>query len=85
MRTFYLLTVIKILFIVRRWIKCLLVREFDTCEAIILWDAMFAYDIQYVIEKNNFIPEIIFLDYICVGMIHRLRNESIFYINKNSP
>ena len=64
----------------RRWLKCILNREFHHGNVIIIWDAILSNDLKESLElgKNPNIPsnQLNLLDFICVSMITYLREES---------
>jgi hypothetical protein len=64
----------------RRWLKCILNREFHHANVIIIWDAILSNDLKESIELglNTNIPsnQLNLLDFICVSMITYLREES---------
>jgi TBC1 domain family protein 5 len=47
----------------QRWIRCMLSREFNLADTLMLWDAIFA---KYFLEPEK---ELALLDYLCVAMI----------------
>lgn len=47
----------------QRWLRCMLSREFNLGDTLMLWDATFA---KYFLEPEK---EFVFLDYLCVAMI----------------
>lgn len=50
----------------QRWLRCVLTREFNFAETLVLWDAMFAH-------WKSSEQELSLLDYICVAMIEFVR------------
>lgn len=60
----------------QRWIRCMLTREFNLSNTLILWDCMFAYvhvqqdnKIEGFTGKLDFSKELVMIDFICVAMI----------------
>lgn len=59
----------------QRWLRCLLIREFEFEKIILIWDAILAYDMEKITTKFNYKPSFVMLDYICTFLIHKSRNE----------
>jgi hypothetical protein len=65
-------------FLDRRWLQCILSREFNSNIQTVLhlWDNIFSFDMNLMIDKSyHYNPTCELLDYISVTMIHKIRNE----------
>jgi hypothetical protein len=74
---------IEVSIFLQRWLRCVLIREFKVNELIKLWDSIFAYDLNKIKTKLNYLDKasFAFLDYICTYLIHRQRK---FILNSDS-
>lgn len=52
----------------QRWLRCMLTREFNLMDSLIIWDAIFA---SYYLDPEM---ELELLDYLCVAMIRFVRS-----------
>ena len=57
---------------IRRWLRCMLVREFNITQALNIWDSIFAY--QFLDDPKS--KKFKMLDYLCVTMMISLADES---------
>ena len=61
-------------YFLHRWLKCIFTREFNKEDSMILWDRIFLYE---YLKGNKFKYKLIYIDFICVSMILRIRNKLI--------
>lgn len=71
----------------QRWVRCLLSREFNLSDTLVLWDSIFACAhiaeenrIEFFTGKLDFHKELVMLDFLCIAMIIFVRSFCIFYI-----
>ena len=56
----------------QRWLRCIFNREFEYEKLLILWDAILYYEFE---NKNNEKYNLIYIDYISIAMIIRIRDD----------
>ena len=61
-------------YFLHRWFRCIFTREFDINEVLCLWDKIFLY--EYINKKKYKYP-FVYIDFICVAMIIRIRYQLI--------
>ena len=57
-----------------RWFKCVFTREFDIKDVSCLWDKIFLYEF---IKNDLYKYPLVYIDFICVGMIIKIRSKLI--------
>ena len=61
-------------YFLHRWFRCIFSREFDINEVLFLWDKIFLYEFQ---NNKKYKYPLVYIDFICVSMIIRIRNQLI--------
>lgn len=71
----------------QRWIRCILSREFNISDTLVLWDCILACanakhenKIEEFTGKLDFSKELVMLDFLCVAMIVFVRNFRMVYL-----
>ena len=59
-------------YFLHRWFKCIFTREFEVDDVLCLWDKIFLYE---YIKNKKYKYHLIYIDFICVAMIIRIRNQ----------
>ena len=61
-------------YFLHRWFRCIFAREFDINEVLCLWDKIFLYEFE---NNKKYKYPLVYIDFICVSMIIRIRNQLI--------